>query len=94
MAQQASPTGPPVVITPKAESDTTFSFLGEDPVISLNEGRIQVLEQALLVAERHAAATVERQLEQEETLRNLVSTAAAAASQAARADHQLRANMA
>ena len=86
----AAPIGPPVIIVPiaPAEADSdSFSFLGPpdpDPVVARNESRLQVLEQAIRAAELHAQAAVDRRLEHEEALRDVVANANAAADKANR----------
>ena len=63
---------------PAPDSDMasqTYSFLDPDPVITRNESRLQILEQALRAAEAHAQGAVDRSLEHEEDLRNLTASA-------------------
>ena len=66
--------GPPVVIAPASSQAETFSFVGdvpEDPVVRRNETQLQILEETLRGAERHARAAEDRALESEEHLMRL-----------------------
>ena len=80
---------------PAAESDNaTFSFIQDsDPLIAAADTRILQLEQQLIMAERHATSTMERQLEQEEVLRNLLAHTAEAAAKAEHFQHQRQLEM-
>ena len=46
----SQPAGPPTALAPSSDAET-FSFIGDDPLIVRNESRLQVLEQALVLAE-------------------------------------------
>ena len=76
------PTG---TATSEGHSNSTFSFVPAEPLIQAVDTRVLELEVALHAAQRHAQAVQEKQLEQEELLRNVIQSTADAK---AKSDHR------